>query len=151
MPDGRRRKQILAVCYGNICRSPMAEVLLQRELHNAGMDARWQASSAGVGALVEHPAAPLALEVAAEHNLDLGSHRARQLTLDLARQADIVIALDEFVEDQIVNVAGDITVELWPVADPYGGPERGYRSAYREIESHVLRFVRELRARELMG
>ncbi|UCE03868.1 MAG: hypothetical protein JSW67_06695 [Candidatus Latescibacterota bacterium] len=143
------RKQILAVCYGNICRSPTAEALLQRELRSAAMDSRWVAASAGVGALTGHPAAPLALQVAAENEVDLEAHRARQLTPEMATASDIVIALDEYVEDRILDIAGDIAIELWPVADPFGGPEPLYRHAFREIETHVLRFLRELRAREL--
>ena len=136
--------RILVVCYGNICRSPMCEALLRREFGRARLTPPWEASSAGVGAVPGNPAATGSLRAAARHGLSLEQHRARMLTPEMAAAAEIVVALDGYVEDQILRIAGDIPVRLWPVDDPYGGPEHGYERAFRDVEVHVDRFIQEL-------
>jgi protein-tyrosine phosphatase len=141
------RERILIVCYGNICRSPLAEALLKRTLRESGMERRYIVRSAGVGAQPGAPAARGTLETAHERGLDLAAHRARRLTLEMARDADVLIALDEIVEEEIAILAGDLAVTLWPVDDPYGGPREGYERAAEAIAAHVARFVDELRAR----
>lgn len=134
-------RQILVVCYGNICRSPMAEALLRLELAQRGLDGAYSVGSAGVGAVDGEPAAPFTRSVAAAHGLDLSTHQARRLTAAMAAGADVVIAMDEFVEDLILRIAGDIPVTAWQVDDPYGGPEAGYRAAFAVIRGLVASFV----------
>jgi protein-tyrosine phosphatase len=121
----------------------MAEALLKRELHKAGLDKRFIVRSAGVGAQAGNAAAPRTQQVASSHGLDLSAHRSRRLTADMAREADVLIALDEIVEEEIAILAGDVRVELWPVDDPYQGPDSGYVRAFDEIAAHVRRFVAE--------
>lgn len=140
-PTRAGRARLLVVCYGNICRSPMAEVLFEKALDEAGLGASFSVRSAGVGAQPGTPAAPGALQAARERGLDLEGHRARRLTPEMAREADILIAMDEVVEEEIYILAGEVPVLLWTVDDPYGGPEAGYRRAFREIEARVRRFV----------
>lgn len=81
-------KSILAVCIGNICRSPMAEALLASALPQASV------SSAGTGALVGQPADPMAQQLMLARGLDIGAHRARQLSQLLCQQADIILVMD---------------------------------------------------------
>jgi protein-tyrosine phosphatase len=135
------RSRILVVCYGNICRSPMAEALLKRELQRSHLEKQFSVRSAGVGAMPGNPAAPRAQMVAQAHGLDLSAHRSRRLTADMAREADVLVALDEVVEEEIAILAGDVPVLLWPVDDPYQGPDEGYRRAFDEIEAQVRQFV----------
>lgn len=150
-PGAPGRQRILVVCYGNICRSPVAEALLRGRLRAHGLDRGYVVRSAGVGALPGAPAARGMQEVAREHGLDLGIHRARRMTADMAHEADVLIALDEVVEEEIGIQAGEVPVVLWPVDDPYGGPPDGYRRAFAEIAAHVDRFVGELRERSARG
>jgi protein-tyrosine-phosphatase len=55
----------------------------------------------------------------------------------MAHEADLLIALDEFVEDAILRIAGDLPMVSWPIDDPYGGPEEGYRRAFKELQQRV--------------
>jgi protein-tyrosine phosphatase len=142
-PGGRRR--ILVVCYGNICRSPIAVALLERALRESRLEQAFTVRSAGVGAMPGTPAASGAQAAAQAAGLDLRAHRARRLTKDMAHEADVLIALDEVVEEEIAILAGDVPVTLWPVDDPYGGPAAGYERALQEITAFVDPFVEELR------
>jgi len=82
-------KNILVVCTGNICRSPIAAALLQYELDKKNLPI--EVSSAGISALVNHAADPLAKEVTLEKKgVDLSNHRGRQITLDILLQSDLV-------------------------------------------------------------
>ena len=81
--------RVLVVCVGNICRSPMAEAMLRARL---GRRPRFEVSSAGVGALVGHPADPFAMELMRERGLDIAAHRARQVTPELVAAHDLVLA-----------------------------------------------------------
>ena len=145
--SGKERQRIVVVCYGNICRSPTAEALLKRALQRAGLERRFLVRSAGVGAQPGTPAARGAVEAAQAHHLDLSAHRARRLTAEMAHEADVLIALDEVVEEEIAILAGDLEVLLWPVDDPYGGSDADYRRAFTAIEGLVEDYVTELRTR----
>ncbi len=122
----------------------MAEALLRRELQRARLAPPWHAHSAGVGAVPGNRAASGTLRVASQNGLSLEQHRARMLTPEMAVAADVLVALDDYVEDQILRIAGDIPVHVWPVDDPYGGPSEGYERAFRSVEAHVDTFVRTL-------
>lgn len=85
---------ISVVCTGNICRSPMGEVMLRDALTRAGLD-NVVVESAGtgdwhVGGGADHRAE----EVIARSGLDLSSHRVKQFTREDFDRVDLVLALD---------------------------------------------------------
>ena len=86
------RPTILTVCTGNICRSPMAEVLLRARLESLGV----RVHSAGTHALVDHemtePAQEIAVELGASADA-AAAHRARYLVEPLLRDADLVLTM----------------------------------------------------------
>lgn len=79
------------VCQGNICRSPAAEWLLRDRLANSAVSVL----SAGVTALVDHPAAPEVLSLLEADGIDAGSHRAQQVTPRLLAEVDLVLAMEQ--------------------------------------------------------
>ncbi|HDZ58039.1 MAG TPA: low molecular weight phosphotyrosine protein phosphatase [Pseudomonas xinjiangensis] len=83
-------KSILIVCVGNICRSPTAEAILKNKLEGMNIDI----SSAGLGALVGKPVDPTAVKVMAEAGLSLPEHKARQITPEMIREADLILAME---------------------------------------------------------
>ena len=90
--------RVLIVCVGNICRSPMAEGLLRARIrHRPG----FQVSSAGVGALVGHPADPLAVELMAARGIDITGHRARQVTQEMLAAVDLVLVMEKGHQDEV--------------------------------------------------
>ena len=70
----------------------MAEALLARRLRDRGIEGT--VTSAGISALVGFPADAMARELMMARGLDLGGHRARQLTPDLVRAADLVLTME---------------------------------------------------------
>ncbi|MFC5338953.1 low molecular weight phosphatase family protein [Leucobacter denitrificans] len=92
---------ILTVCTGNICRSPLSEVMLRKGLH--GLPAI--VHSAGTQALVDHGMTTENQDIAAELGLDgFGGHRARQITEQFIREADLVLALSREHRSAIVEL-----------------------------------------------
>lgn len=81
---------ILVVCTGNTCRSPMAEALLRDELAKLGFDARVHSA----GTLAWRGGASAGARAAmAERAIDLSAHRSRRLDPDMVRDADLVLGM----------------------------------------------------------
>jgi protein-tyrosine phosphatase len=93
------RFTILTVCTGNICRSPLAEHLLRQGLlEYSTVDV----SSAGTSALVGDSMTSQIISIAHEHGVPAPEqHRARDLTVDHLREADLVIALSRAHRSEI--------------------------------------------------
>ena len=126
---------ILVVCVGNICRSPMAEALLKQRYPDKAID------SAGVGALVGHPADPAALEIMTERQLDITNHMAKQIDENLAKKADLIFTMSDsqtkWIEERWPFCRGK-TFKLghWQdkdIADPYKHDMSAFKTAYQDI------------------
>ena len=126
---------ILVVCVGNICRSPMAEALLKQCYPHKNID------SAGVGALVGHSADPAALEIMAGQEIDITNHVAKQIDEGLAKKADLIFTMSDsqtkWIEERWPFCRGK-TFKLghWQdkdIADPYKHEMSAFETAYQDI------------------
>ena len=143
-------RKILVVCTGNICRSPLGEVLLQQRLRSRrGVEVR----SAGTGAMVGWPADPLSIEVARAHGLDLSAHRAQQADPLLLSSSDLILTLDQshsaWLHRRVPELRGRVHKLLkWQenrdIADPYGEPLAAFELAWEEIESGVEDWLKKI-------
>lgn len=138
--------KIMVVCTGNICRSPIGEGLLRQAL--AGKNKT--VISSGVGALIGHPADPMAIQVASSHGLDISGHRAQQATLPLLSAMDLVLTMDDthsrWLNQQYPQLRGRVHKFLkWngnkDVDDPYRLPLEAFEKAYAEIETGAQRWL----------
>lgn len=89
-PGRLRRIDILLLCTGNQCRSPMAQVLLQHHLDAAGIPARVHSAGELRGGV---PASGGSVRAMAARGLDLSGHRSRTMGVDHLRGADLVIGM----------------------------------------------------------
>ncbi|MCB9409830.1 low molecular weight phosphatase family protein [Mycolicibacterium sp.] len=95
---------ILFVCTGNICRSPSAE-RLAAAIGNENAIPEFRASSAGTRAVIGHPVHPDAARVLEGLGGDAAGFAARQLTANIANDADLVIAMTKAHRDAVLELA----------------------------------------------
>lgn len=94
--------QILVVCTGNICRSPIAEQVLRERLTSAGVPVIVQ--SAGTEAMAGHGMTPEAAEQAQRFGATTNDHRAQQLTAQLLADADLVLTATRAHRADVVSL-----------------------------------------------
>lgn len=128
-------ENILVVCVGNICRSPMAEGLLKKQYPNKKID------SAGVGALIGYPADPASIDIMAEKNIDITNHQAKQIDEHLALKADLIFTMSDsqtkWIESRWLFCRGKtFRIGHWSgkdIADPYRRDTNAFETAYKDI------------------
>lgn len=130
---------ILAVCTGNICRSPMLAGLLHRESLLRGRELR--IGSAGVAARAGNPADAYACALMSELGIEIGDHRARQLTRGLARDYTLILVMErghqQCIEKQWPMLRGRVYLlgakRNAEIMDPLGGDVVRFRQSLQQI------------------
>lgn len=141
---------ILVLCIGNICRSPLAEVLLAHGLKAAGAEIR--VSSAGLGALRDHPAHEIMQEIALGLGLNLEEHRAQQISENLVREAELILVMTENQKNQMhqdfPQSRGKVfllhNIPAKDIPDPYQKEESDFHTAAALIQTGVNQWVKTL-------
>lgn len=137
--------KILMVCLGNICRSPLAEGILQFKVDTSKI----QVDSAGLGKYhVGELPDQRSIQVAKENLIDITNQRARHFSVDDFDKYDLIFAMDTSNYDQLLNLAPDelskskiklILNEVFPdenldVPDPYNGSVYAFRNVYKMLD-----------------
>ena len=147
------------VCLGNICRSPLAEGILQHKVHKAGLD--WTVDSAGTGNYhIGEPPHRLSQKVAKMNGVDICGQKCRQFVKEDMLEFDKIYAMDSEVYNDIKRISRELwdpsktdllMNEVYPgrninVPDPWYGGERDFHEVYDMIskacdaliEKHVI-------------
>ena len=99
------------VCTGNICRSPMAEVMLRDEVERRGCD-DIEVASAGTWAGFGNPAQPEACEVMRSKGIDLEGHRSRPVDPEELADADLVIAMTSVHARELNQLSNEVGTKM---------------------------------------
>ena len=147
------------VCLGNICRSPLAEGILQHKAWKAGLN--WSVESAGTnGYHTGEPPHKLSQKVAKLNGLDICKQRSRRFTAEDFQNFDIIYAMSADVIEEMQRISRKLfdpkkvkllMNELHPeedldVPDPWYGPEPGYHEVYKMIDRACEKIVEKYSA-----
>jgi protein-tyrosine-phosphatase len=149
---------IVMVCTGNICRSPMAEAMLRHGLPTDLHD-QIAVSSAGTMALHGHQAAENAIEAMSRYGIDIKRHRARQVTSEIVKSANLVLVMEKahlsylrrltfFKGKQKNRMLSQFGMrdDSPDIADPYGGPIEDYLACVRDLQPCINGLIHWLQA-----
>ena len=157
VPDGDINLRILVVCTGNTHRSPFAEGILRLRLQELEL-VDIAVTSAGLSAFPGDPVPVDAVAAAAEWGVDLSSHYARQLTAEMVRDADLILAMDRYHLTALTTAFPSAREKLYPLAafdpgedasdveDPADMDGDGLRSVFERIAqcaSEVAKYYAE--------
>ena len=147
-------KKILMVCLGNICRSPLAEGILQSKL-GANF---FSVDSAGTAAyhIGELPD-QRSIAVAKKYGIDISNQRARKFDIKDFIEFDVIYAMDKENYQNICSLAKKeadlrkvkmILNEINPslnlsVPDPYYGGEKGFENIYQMLDEACERIKKK--------
>ena len=148
--------RILAVCAGNICRSPAAEAAIREAAAEAGLEI--EVDSAGTGSWhVGQPPHPEGIAAGTRAGLHIDG-RARKVTAVDFDRFDIILAMDRANLRDLSDLAPsrearararlfrtyDPDAESDEVPDPWGGPEAGYDETVRIVRAAARGLVAEI-------
>ncbi len=132
------------VCLGNICRSPLAEGILEAKVDPEKV----LVDSAGTAAYhVGNLPDKRSIEVAAKYGLDITNQRARKFVATDFAKFDFIYAMDESNynnilllaknkkdEDKVKLILNEISEDNHSVPDPYYGGEQGFENVYKMLD-----------------
>ncbi len=133
------------VCLGNICRSPLAEGILQSKLTSE----LFKVDSAGTaGYHIGELPDVRSIEVAKKYGIDITNQRSRKFTKSDFKEFDLIFAMDGSNYNNIISMVDDtndtqkvkmILNELHltdnrNVPDPYYGGNQGFENVYKMLD-----------------
>lgn len=153
---GEQKVRLLFVCLGNICRSPLAEVIVKAAAMERGLG-HYHIESAGTGSWhVGGPADPRSAAKAREKGLDLSGHKAQQITSHNIDQWDWFVAMDGANQSDLLRMGAPESrillmrqFEMEGMATPdvpdpyYGGPD-GFEDAYLMLQRNARSLLEHL-------
>lgn len=148
--------KILMVCLGNICRSPLAEGILQDKAWKAGLD--WKVESAGTGGYhIGEAPHRLSQKVAKQNGIDISQQCCRQFVKEDMLDFDKIYVMDDNNYAEVKRISKNLWDEkkvdflmngLHPgknenVPDPWYGNEDGYHKVYKMISEACDNIIAE--------
>lgn len=138
---------LVFVCTGNICRSPMAEGMFKKLLEEKG-ESGIVCSSAGLATFDARPASDNAQSVALEYGVDISEHLSRMLTRSIARKADLIVCMTDEQFETLNRMIPDekLYVLAGGVDDPYGCDIEVYRECAKKINGALPELYEKIKS-----
>ena len=146
--------KVLMVCLGNICRSPLAEGILQAKVQDIPL---YVDSAGTAGYHIGNPPDPRSIAVARKNHIDIGNQRCRQFRVEDFEDFDRIFAMDYSNLDDIIRMAPDerarekvsllldvIEGPIREVPDPYYGGADGFDHVFALIDQACDRIYQDL-------
>ena len=150
--------RVLFVCLGNICRSPMGEMIFRSVIAREGLADRFFAASAGTSSEEEgNPVYPPARAELAVHGISCGGKRAVQMVREDYDRYDYILAMETSNVRGILRICGgdalhkvhrllDFSARPRDIADPWY--TRNFSVTYADIVEGIDGFLRYLREKQ---
>jgi protein-tyrosine phosphatase len=144
------RYTVLMICDGNICRSPMAALVLSHLMPALDVE------SAGLSAVIGGKLEPEAAVLLAKRGIDGGAHIARPMNQLMVKSAQLILVMTEqhkdeiewryqFSKGRIFRVGEYDGVDI---GDPYGRGQLAFDAAFERIERGLEKWIPILRRLE---
>lgn len=143
-----RKINLLFLCTGNTCRSPIAKVLFEDMLSRSELRHRVRVESAGTMAAEGSPASRFAVEVCREHGQELSSHNSKTITDKLIADSDLILVMQASHKAYLSHnrSANRKTIRLLSefatgpdkdkdIEDPFGGTKEQYELTFTQIKN----------------
>jgi len=140
-----RPQRILAVCLGNICRSPIAHGLLIHHAENLGVHVEIDSA----GTISNHAGSPpdsRSIEIMTRNNHDITSQRSRIVKHEDFEYYDLILAMDKSNYDDLCSLTNNdaqkskinlVLPHEGEVPDPYYGGDSGFESVYKMLDEAI--------------
>ena len=148
------KTKVLMVCLGNICRSPLAEDILQSKVDSKDV---FVDSAGTAGYHIGNPPDERSIAVARKYGLSIDNQRCRKFSKQDFSEFDLIYVMDRSNFSDVASLAenkaeaskvklllNEVELGIKEVPDPYHGGDDGFESVYQMIDSACEAIAKKL-------
>ena len=148
-------KNILFVCTGNTCRSPMAQAIFNEMAMRVGIAGDFCADSAGLYVSVnsKEPALNAQKIMKEKFDIDISEYKPKNITAEILENTDLVLCMEQGMSSLLkslniqkleIDTLGNYSGATQDVLDPYGGDEDMYYACAQNIKELIEKLMDKL-------
>lgn len=152
---------ILFVCTANVCRSPMASAIFQRQLEESFPDEIWRVESAGTWAIDGMAVAIGSTQIMRSRGLDISGHRARNISAELLAEFDLILTMENGHKEALraefpqyaarIYLLSEMAGFSHDINDPIGGPLSDFEATAKELTELLVQGIERIKSLATMG
>ena len=139
--DKKHKLWILFVCYGNKCRSPMAEGIAKKMLKGKAY-----VESAGIAAWGRNASEEAIKVMRNEFDIDISDHSPTDVTDLSISNFDYIVTMDSYIDKYIRNhyKIEPSKIISWNIKDPYGGSIDNYKKCAVKLQTKIKNILTKI-------